>query len=82
MSSKLDIFIINQDNLRRSIIPERKIINRSNKIPPLHINTFELDMMENFLANNSNLTAAVSTIYFHTLLLSISFDKPLEEFLL
>ncbi|XP_011859352.1 PREDICTED: uncharacterized protein LOC105556849 [Vollenhovia emeryi] len=61
VSSKLDISIMNQENLCHFINPEGKVIKRPSEMPPLPINTFEeLDRMEKFLANDSNLTGACS----------------------
>lgn len=70
MSSKLDISIMNQENLCHFIIPGNKVIKRPYDMPPLPISTLEeLNSMEKFLANDSNLTGAVSTIFLHVVLM-------------
>lgn len=59
---------MNQENLCRFIIPGAKVIKRLNEMPPLPINTLEeLDSMEKFLTNDSNLTTAVSKINFYVI---------------
>ncbi|XP_018392916.1 PREDICTED: uncharacterized protein PF11_0213-like [Cyphomyrmex costatus] len=61
VSSKLDISLMNQENLCRIIIPGGKVIKRPSAMPPLPINTLEdLNKMEKFLANDYNLTGACS----------------------
>lgn len=69
ISSKLDVVIMNQVNLNRSLLPEQAVISRPSNLPPLPLNDIKsLEEFEKFISKDVNLSAAVSNIllYYYT----------------
>lgn len=61
LNSKLDFCLMNQEKLHRYILPGEKVIKRPTGFPSLPVQSEqELHTLETFLANDANLSAAVS----------------------
>lgn len=61
LSSKVDVTIMNQTRLNRSLLPAEKRIIRPSDLPALPVYTEDdLKAMERFLEDESNLSAMVS----------------------
>ncbi|XP_071564491.1 uncharacterized protein [Temnothorax nylanderi] len=59
ISGKLDVVIMNQANLNRSLLPEQSVINRPSNLPSLPLSDIKsLEEFEKFLSKNVNLSAA------------------------
>ncbi|XP_071654200.1 uncharacterized protein [Temnothorax longispinosus] len=59
ISSKLEVVIMNQTNLNRSLLPEQAVINRPSNLPSLPLSDIKsLEEFEKFLSNDVNLSAA------------------------
>ncbi|XP_024870579.1 uncharacterized protein LOC112453838 isoform X1 [Temnothorax curvispinosus] len=59
ISSKLDVIIMNQENLNRSLLPEKSVINRPSNLPSLPLSDIKsLEEFEKFLSKDVNLSAA------------------------
>ncbi|XP_071629100.1 uncharacterized protein [Temnothorax longispinosus] len=59
ISSKLDVIIMNQENLNRSLLPEKSVINRPSNLPFLPLSDIKsLEEFEKFLSKDVNLSAA------------------------
>ncbi|XP_024887607.1 uncharacterized protein LOC112464697, partial [Temnothorax curvispinosus] len=59
ISSKLEVVIMNQTNLNRSLLPEQAVINRPSNLPSLPLRDIKgLEEFEKFLSNDVNLSAA------------------------
>ncbi|TGZ52546.1 hypothetical protein DBV15_07955 [Temnothorax longispinosus] len=54
ISSKLEVVIMNQTNLNRSLLPEQAVINRPSNLPSLPLSDIKsLEEFEKFLSNDS-----------------------------
>lgn len=62
LNSKLDFCLLNQEKLHRYILPGEKVIKRPTGFPslPVQSDQRELHVLETFLSNDANLSAAVS----------------------
>ncbi|XP_036141259.1 uncharacterized protein LOC105829668 isoform X3 [Monomorium pharaonis] len=59
ISSKLDVVIMNQANLNRSLLPKQAVINRPSNLPSLPLSNMKsLKEFEKFLSQDVNLSAA------------------------
>jgi len=64
INSKVDVTIMNQTRLNRSLLPAEKRIIRPSDLPALPVYTEDgLKALEKFLEDNSNLSAMVNLMF-------------------
>lgn len=80
VSGKMDLMLMNQGRVNRALMPHEKRIEKPHNIPALPLITLkDFEQFEDWLADDRNLSAVVSSIFFFLdELLSLSSGRKLS----